>query len=266
MQKILEGLNDKQYEAVTTTSGPCLVIAGAGSGKTKVLTHKIAYLIEEKGLHPWDILAITFTNKAANEMRERIENLIGEGIKDMWVGTFHSICVRILRRFIDRIGFDTSFIIFDTLDQRALIKTCLKELQIDDKLFTERSVLSEISNAKNEMLEPSQYAKKANDYRKEKISTIYNLYQKKLKENNAIDFDDIINYTIKILLQEDEILNYYSNKFKYVLVDEYQDTNKAQFTLISLLSAQNGNITVVGDNDQGIYSFRRSRHFKYFEF
>ena len=256
MQKILEGLNDKQYEAVTTTEGPCLVIAGAGSGKTKVLTHKIAYLLEEKGLHPWDILAITFTNKAANEMKERIENLIGEGVKDMWVGTFHSICVRILRRFIDRIGFDSSFIIFDTSDQRTLVKNCLKELNIDDKMFTDRSVLSEISNAKNEMLEPEQYAAQAADYRKEKISTIYNLYQKRLKENNAIDFDDIINYTIKIFLQEEEVLNYYSNKFKYVLVDEYQDTNKAQFTLISLLAAQNGNITVVGDNDQGIYSFR----------
>ena len=256
MQKILEGLNDKQYEAVTTTTGPCLVIAGAGSGKTKVLTHKIAYLLEEKGMHPWDILAITFTNKAANEMKERIEALIGEGIKDMWVGTFHSICVRILRRFIDRIGFNSSFIIFDTSDQRTLVKNCLKELNIDDKLFTDRSVLSEISNAKNEMLEPDQYTARADDYRKEKIATVYKLYQKKLKENNAIDFDDIINYTIKILLQEPEILDYYSNKFKYVLVDEYQDTNKAQFTLISLLAAQNGNITVVGDNDQGIYSFR----------
>ncbi len=256
MQEILKGLNDKQYEAVITTQGPCLVIAGAGSGKTKVLTHKIAYLIEEKGLHPWDILAITFTNKAANEMKDRIEALIGEGIRDMWVGTFHSICVRILRRFIDRIGFDTSFIIFDTSDQRTLVKNCLKDLQIDDKLFTDRSVLSEISNAKNAMLEPKQYTKMANDYRKEKIATVYELYQKRLKENNAIDFDDIINYTIKIFMQNDDVLDYYSNKFKYVLVDEYQDTNKAQFTLISMLAANHGNITVVGDNDQGIYSFR----------
>lgn len=257
MQNILEELNEKQREAVITTNKPCLVIAGAGSGKTKVLTHKIAYLIEEKGLHPWDILAITFTNKAANEMKERIENLVGENVKDIWVGTFHSICVRILRRFIDRIGFETSFIIFDTSDQRTLIKNCLKELEIDDKMFTDRSVQSEISNAKNEMLEPAQYAVRANgEFRKEKIAKIYSLYQSKLKENNAIDFDDIINYTIKILTENAEILEYYSNKFKYVLVDEYQDTNKAQFTLISLLAAKNGNITVVGDNDQGIYSFR----------
>ena len=257
MQKILEGLNDKQYEAVINTEGPCLVIAGAGSGKTKVLTHKIAYILEEKNVKPWDIIAITFTNKAANEMKERIENLIGDGVKDMWVGTFHSICVRILRRFIDRIGFDTSFIIFDTSDQKTLIKNCLKDLNIDDKLFTERSVQSEISNAKNEMLEPEQYTAKVNgDFRKSKIALVYELYQKRLKENNAIDFDDIINYTIKILMENPEVLEYYANKFKYVLVDEYQDTNKAQFTLITLLASINGNITVVGDNDQGIYSFR----------
>ena len=257
MQEILKQLNDKQYEAVVNTEGPCLVIAGAGSGKTKVLTHKIAYLIDEKGVLPWNILAITFTNKAANEMKERIANLVGDNVKDMWVGTFHSICVRILRRFIDRIGFDTSFIIFDTSDQKTLIKNCLKDLAIDDKLFNERSVQSEISNAKNDMLEPFQYTAKAmGDYRKEKIATVYELYQKRLKENNAIDFDDIINYTIKILMENPDVLEYYSNKFKYVLVDEYQDTNKAQFTLITLLASKNGNITVVGDNDQGIYSFR----------
>ena len=257
MQDILKGLNDKQYEAVINTEGPCLVIAGAGSGKTKVLTHKIAHLIGEKGAKPWDILAITFTNKAANEMKERIANLIGDDAKDIWMGTYHSICVRILRRFIDRIGFDTSFIIFDTSDQRTLVKACMKDLAIDDKLFTDRSVLSEISNAKNEMLEPEQYTVKANgDFRKEKIATVYELYQKRLKENNAIDFDDIINYTIRILMENEDILEYYSNKFKYVLVDEYQDTNKAQFTLVTLFASKNGNITVVGDNDQGIYSFR----------
>lgn len=251
MQDILEGLNDKQYEAVVNTEGPCLVIAGAGSGKTKVLTHKIAYLIGEKGVKPWDIIAITFTNKAANEMKERITNLVGESAKDIWMGTFHSICVRILRRFIDRIGFDSSFIIFDTTDQKTLVKNCLKDLAIDDKLFTDRSVLSEISNAKNEMLEPEQYTAKANgDFRKEKIATVYELYQKRLKENNAIDFDDIINYTIKIMMENPDILEYYSNKFQYVLVDEYQDTNKAQFTLITLFASRNGNITVVGDNDQ----------------
>ena len=257
MQEILKGLNDKQYEAVVETEGPCLVIAGAGSGKTKVLTHKIAYIIGEKGAKPWDILAITFTNKAANEMKERIENLIGEAAKEIWMGTFHSICVRILRRFIDRIGFDTSFIIFDTSDQKTLVKGCLKDLAIDDKMFTDRSVLSEISNAKNEMLEPEQYRLRANgDYRKEKIASVYELYQKRLKENNAIDFDDIINYTIKILMENPDILEYYSNKFKYVLVDEYQDTNKSQFTLVTMLASRHGNITVVGDNDQGIYSFR----------
>ena len=257
MQNILDGLNNKQYEAVINTEGPCLVIAGAGSGKTKVLTHKIAYLIGEKGVLPWNILAITFTNKAANEMKERIANLVGDVAKDIWMGTFHSICVRILRRFIDRIGFDSSFIIFDTSDQRTLVKACIKSIGLDDKMFTDRSVLSEISNAKNEMLEPEQYAVKANgDFRKEKISLVYELYQKRLKENNAIDFDDIINYTIKILMDNADILEYYSEKFKYVLVDEYQDTNKAQFTLVTLLASKNGNITVVGDNDQGIYSFR----------
>ena len=257
MQEILKGLNNKQYEAVINTEGPCLVIAGAGSGKTKVLTHKIAYLIQEKNVKPWDILAITFTNKAANEMKERIANLVGDEAKDIWMGTFHSICVKILRRFIDRIGFDTSFIIFDTSDQKTLVKTCLKELNIDDKLFNDRSVLSEISNAKNEMLEPAEYIARTNgDFRKEKIATVYELYQKKLKENNAIDFDDIINYTIKILMDNPDVLEYYTNKFKYVLVDEYQDTNKAQFTLVTLFASLHGNITVVGDNDQGIYSFR----------
>ncbi len=224
---------------------------GAGSGKTKVLTHKIAYLIGEKGAKPWDILAITFTNKAANEMKERIVNLVGDLAKDIWMGTFHSICVRILRRFIDRIGLDSSFIIFDTTDQRALVKACLKDLAIDDKLFTDRSVLSEISNAKNEMLEPEQYTLRVNgDFRREKIATVYELYQKRLRENNAIDFDDIINYTIKIMMENPDILDYYANKFQYVLVDEYQDTNKAQFTLITLFASKNGNITVVGDNDQ----------------
>ena len=204
---ILEGLNDKQYEAVVNTEGPCLVIAGAGSGKTKVLTHKIAYIIGENKAKPWDILAITFTNKAANEMKERIAGLIGEQAKDIWMGTFHSICVKILRRFIDRIGFDTSFIIFDTSDQRTLVKGCLKDLAIDDKMFTDRSVLSEISNAKNEMLDPEQYMAKVNgDFRKEKIASVYELYQKRLKENNAIDFDDIINYTIKILMDNPDII------------------------------------------------------------
>ncbi len=257
MNDLIEGLNDKQKEAVLATEGPCLIIAGAGSGKTKVLTHKIAYLIKEKNVLPWNILAITFTNKAANEMKTRTENLLQGTTNDIWIGTFHSICVRILRKFIDRIGYDTSFIIFDTSDQKSLVKDCLKTLNIDDKLFTDRSVMYEISNAKNEMLEPGDYLNRSfGDFRKETIAKIYELYQKRLKENNALDFDDIINLTIKILMQEPDVLEYYANKFKYILVDEYQDTNKAQFTLITLLAATHGNITVVGDNDQGIYSFR----------
>ena len=254
---ILEGLNDEQKEAVLAVEGPCLVIAGAGSGKTKVLTHKIAYLMHNVGVKPWNILAITFTNKAANEMKERVEKLVGEVAKDMWIGTFHSICVRILRRYIDRIGFTSSFVIFDTSDQRTIVKQCIKQLELDDKIFTDRSVLSEISNAKNEMLEPADYALRANgEYRKETIAEVYKMYQKKLKDNNAVDFDDIINYTIKILSENPDVLEYYSNKFEYVLVDEYQDTNKAQFTLVSMLAARFGNITAVGDNNQGIYSFR----------
>ena len=254
---LLKELNDKQKEAVLATEGPCLVIAGAGSGKTKVLTHKIAYLIEENGVKPWNILAITFTNKAANEMKERIAKLIGEISNDMWVGTFHSICVRILRRYIDRVGFGSDFVIFDTSDQKTLVKQCIKQLNLDDKIFTDRSVLSEISNAKNEMLTPMQYSLRTNgELRKQKIAQVYEIYQRKLKENNALDFDDIINTTIQILTENPDVLEYYTEKFKYVLVDEYQDTNKAQFTLVTLLSGRYGNITVVGDNDQGIYSFR----------
>ena len=257
LKSIIDGLNDKQKEAVLATEGPCLVIAGAGSGKTKVLTHKIAYLMQENNVKPWNILAITFTNKAANEMKERVEKLVGDVAKDMWIGTFHSICVRILRRYIDRIGFTSSFIIFDSSDQRTLVKQCLKQLNVDDKMFNDRAVLSEISNAKNEMLEPDMYKLRTNnEMRKETIAKVYELYQKRLRENNAIDFDDIINYTIKILSENPDVLDYYTEKFEYVLVDEYQDTNKAQFTLVSILAARHGNITVVGDNDQGIYSFR----------
>ena len=255
-EEIIEGLNDKQQKAVLATEGPCLVIAGAGSGKTKVLTHKIAYEIAN-GVKPWNILAITFTNKAANEMKERIEKLIGDAAKDLWMGTFHSICVKILRRYIDRIGYKTDFVIFDTSDQKTLIKECIKALKVDDKLFTDRGVLTEISNGKNELLEPKAYGVKyAGDFRREKIAELYELYQQKLKENNALDFDDIINLTIKILTENPDVLDYYTEKFQYVLVDEYQDTNKAQFMLVSMLASKYGNITAVGDNDQGIYSFR----------
>lgn len=257
MIDLLDGLNEKQKEAILSYEGPNLIIAGAGSGKTRVLTHKIAYLINEINVKPWNILAITFTNKAAKEMKTRIEGLIGDVANDMWVGTFHAICVRILKRYIDRIGFDTSFIILDTTDQKTIIKQILKEQNVDDKLFTERSVLSEISNAKNEMLEPEEYQARTNgEFRKSIIAKVYIEYQKRLKQNNSLDFDDIINYTLKILMENPDCLEYYSEKFKYVLVDEYQDTNKAQFTLITLLSSRYGNITVVGDNDQGIYSFR----------
>lgn len=259
--ELLKGLNDKQYEAVVNTEGPCLIIAGAGSGKTKVLTHKIAYLIQEKQVKPWNILAITFTNKAANEMKERIGNLVGDSAQDIWMGTFHSICVRILRKFIDRIGFDSSFIIFDTSDQKTMIKGCMKELGIDDKTLNDKAIQYEISNAKNDMLTPEQYAVQAgNDFRKGLISKVYTMYQKRLKENNAIDFDDIINFTIKILMENEDVLAYYGEKFKYVLVDEYQDTNKSQFTLVTLFASMHGNITAVGDSEQGIYSFRRCRY------
>ena len=257
MQNLLTDLNPQQRKAVEKTEGPCLVIAGAGSGKTKVLTYKVAYLMQEKYVKPWNILAITFTNKAANEMKERVQNLVGDAINDIWLGTFHSICVRILRKYIDRLGYDNSFIIFDTTDQKTLVKNCLKDLQIDSKMFTEKSVLNEISNAKNEMIKPEVYEERnSKDYRKAIIGKVYSLYQKRLKENNAIDFDDIINFTIEILSNNPDVLDYYSSKFQYVLVDEYQDTNKSQFTLVTLLASKFGNITVVGDNDQGIYSFR----------
>ena len=254
---LLDELNQEQYDAVVNTDGPCLIIAGAGSGKTKVLTHKIAYLIDEKHVAPWNILAITFTNKAANEMKQRVENLVGSIANDMWIGTFHAVCVKMLRKFIDRLGFETSFVIFDTTDQKTMIKKIIKEMNLDDKMFSDRGVLTEISKAKNEMLEPSQYSIRAgNDYYKSKVAEIFFKYQNRLKENNAVDFDDIINFTIKILEDNPDVLDYYSSKFKYVLVDEYQDTNKAQFTLVTLLASKYGNITVVGDNDQGIYSFR----------
>ena len=253
---LLDDLNPMQKKAVEQIDGPCLVIAGAGSGKTKVLTYKVAYLIEN-GVKPWNILAITFTNKAANEMKERVEKLVGVATNEIWLGTFHSVCVRILRKFIDRLGYDNSFIIFDTSDQKTLVKNCLKELNIDSKLFTEKSVLNEISNAKNDMMDPDEYNDNySGDYRKKIIGKVYALYQKKLKENNAVDFDDIINLTIKILQNNKDIIDYYCDKFKYILVDEYQDTNKSQFVLVSLLASRNGNITAVGDSDQSIYSFR----------
>ena len=255
--EILNGLNKEQREAVTHTDGPLLVIAGAGSGKTRVLTNRIAYLITEHGVKPWNIIAITFTNKAAKEMKTRIENLVGDIANDIWIGTFHSMCVRILRREITKIGFASDFTIYDTADTKVVIKECIKELNLNDKLYGDKYLLNEISKAKNELMDPDRFSKLyANDYRLSKVADAYELYQNKLKKNNAVDFDDIINHTIKIFQENPDVLAYYQDKFKYVLVDEYQDTNKAQDLLITLLSKVHQNIFVVGDDQQSIYKFR----------
>ena len=258
MNDLLKNLNEPQLEAVTYGDGPLLVIAGAGSGKTRVLTHRIAYLISERGVKPWNIIAITFTNKAAKEMKERVHSLLGESIaSDMWVGTFHSMCVRILRREIEKIGFDRDFLIFDTSDTKAIIKECIRELGIDDKIFSDKYLLSEISKAKNELITPDRYGNMyASDFRMNKIARAFELYQTKLKKNNALDFDDIISYTVEILKKFPEVLEYYQEKFKYVLVDEYQDTNKAQDALVALLAGKYNNVCVVGDDQQSIYKFR----------
>ena len=255
--ELLMGLNKEQQEAVLHTDGPLLILAGAGSGKTRVLTHRIAYLIKEKGVYPSSILAITFTNKAAKEMKERTARLLGDMAEDMWVSTFHSTCVRILRRDIEKIGYSRNFVIFDSSDQQTLVKDCIKELDLNEKNFPFREVLSNIGRAKDELIEPDIYLKmNASDFRLSKIAKIYELYQKKLKNNNALDFDDIILMTIKLFLDNPPVLEYYQHKFKYILVDEYQDTNTAQYTLISLLAHEYGNLCVVGDDDQSIYSFR----------
>ena len=257
IMNFLEGLNKEQLEAVVHCEGPLLILAGAGSGKTRVLTHRMAQMISEKGIKPWRILAITFTNKAAKEMKERVVNLIGAAGEDMWISTFHSACVRILRRDIERLGYDKNFVIFDSSDQQVVVKECLKELNLNDKNFPPKSVLHEISKAKDDMIDSVAYEKMyASDFRLNKISKIYSLYQKKLKLNNALDFDDIIVKAINLLIDFPEVLDYYQSKFHYIMVDEYQDTNNAQFTLISLLAARYGNICVVGDDDQSIYSWR----------
>ena len=253
---IIEGLNEKQKEALLNTEGATLVIAGAGSGKTKVLTHKIAYLIDEKGGAPWNILAITFTNKAANEMKERVENLIGLMSNEVWIGTFHAICLRILRKHIEKLGYNSSFSIYDVSEQKTAIKQILKDLDIDSKIITDKYVQAKISNFKNDMKNPEDITVSELDFNMTTVLKIYQFYQKRLKENNAIDFDDIINLTIKLLDENPDVLEEYSEKFRYVLVDEYQDTNKSQFKLVKLFTSKYGNITVVGDNDQGIYSFR----------
>ena len=257
MSNLLDKLNDKQKEAASYVDGPLLILAGAGSGKTRVLTYKIAYLLEQNIVKPWEILAITFTNKAAKEMKERVISLVEENANDIWLGTFHSVCVRILKREIEALGYTRDFNIFDELDKEKVIKEVLKKLNISDKEYPVSYIKYEISRAKDNMKEPDEYLKEVSgDFRREKVAQIYMVYQDLLKKNNSIDFDDIIMLTVKVFLNNPERLQYYQNKFKYILVDEYQDTNKIQFLLISLLSAAHGNICVVGDESQSIYGFR----------
>ena len=257
MSDLLNGLNDRQKEAVEYLDGPLLILAGAGSGKTRVLTYKIAYLLEKKIVKPLEILAITFTNKAAKEMKERVEGLVGAEAQDMWLGTFHSVCVRILKREIELLGYSRDFNIFDEIDKDKVIKEVMKKLNIDDKIYPTGLIKAEISKAKEVMKDDKQYAKDAQgDFRKEEIAKVYTMYQQTLRTNNSIDFDDIIMLTVQLFLEHPDRLAYYQEKYKYVLVDEYQDTNKTQFLLISLLTAGTGNICVVGDESQSIYGFR----------
>ena len=254
---VYDTLNDKQKEAVFHTEGPLLVLAGAGSGKTRVLTHRIAYLMEEKKVKPWNILAITFTNKAAGEMRERVDKLVGDAAGKVWVSTFHSACVRILRRDIGWIGFDTNFAIYDTEDQKSLMKSVCKQLQVDTKLYKERALMSAISAAKDELVSPQEFALRAQgNFRQETVARVYAEYQRQLKSSNALDFDDLIMKTVELFQANSDILNEYQERFRYIMVDEYQDTNTAQFKLVSLLAAKYRNLCVVGDDDQSIYKFR----------
>ena len=254
---IYDKLNPMQQEAVFHTEGPVLVLAGAGSGKTRVLTHRAVYLIEEKGVNPWHIMAITFTNKAAGEMRERIDKLVGFGSESVWVSTFHSTCVRILRRYIDRLGYDTNFTIYDTDDQKILMKDICKRLKIDTKIHKEKSFLGVISSAKDELISPEEFTlRAAGDYPKERQAAVYREYQAELRKNNALDFDDLIVKTVELLQNDAEVLNNYQERFRYIMVDEYQDTNTAQFHFIKLLAEKYRNLCVVGDDDQSIYKFR----------
>lgn len=254
---IYDTLNTEQKEAVFHTEGPVLILAGAGSGKTRVLTHRVAYLIEEKEINPWNIMAITFTNKAAGEMRERVDSLVGFGSESIWVSTFHSTCVRILRRYIDKLGFDNNFTIYDTDDQKTIMKEVCKYLDIDTKIYKEKALLGAISKAKDELIGPMQFRINAQgDYSKEKIAKVYEEYQKRLKNNNALDFDDLIVKTVELFQDNKDVLDYYQERFKYIMVDEYQDTNTAQFQLISILASKYRNLCVVGDDDQSIYKFR----------
>ncbi len=250
-------LNPPQRRAVLATEGPVLILAGAGSGKTRVLTHRAAYLIEEKGVNPYNIMAITFTNKAAGEMRERIDSLVGFGAESIWVSTFHSACVRILRRHIDRLGFDTTFTIYDTDDQKTVMKDICKRLQIDTKLYKEKMFLNAISRAKDELISPAEFALQAgSDYARKKQAQVYQAYQEELRKNNALDFDDLIVKTVELFQNDAQVLDYYQERFRYIMVDEYQDTNTAQFHLIRLLAGKYKNLCVVGDDDQSIYKFR----------
>ncbi|MGO5543050.1 DNA helicase PcrA [Blautia sp. HCP3S3_H10_1] len=254
---IYDTLNPPQREAVAQTEGPVLILAGAGSGKTRVLTHRIAYLMEEMGVNPWNILAITFTNKAAQEMRERVDKLVGFGSESIWVSTFHSACVRILRRHIDNLGYDTNFTIYDTDDQKSVMKDVCRKLNIDTKVYKERSLLAQISHAKDELLTPDDMEMKAaGDYNMKKVAAVYREYQAALRKNNALDFDDLIVKTVELFQNCGAVLEYYQERFKYIMVDEYQDTNTAQFKFISLLAQRYQNLCVVGDDDQSIYKFR----------
>lgn len=254
---IYDTLNEKQQEAVFCTEGPLLILAGAGSGKTRVLTHRIAYLIDELGVNPWNILAITFTNKAAGEMRERVDSLVGFGAESIWVSTFHSTCVRILRRYIDRIGFDNNFTIYDSDDQKSVMKDVCKRLRIDTKVYKEKAILGAISSAKDELISPGDYTLNTmGDFGKKKIADAYREYQQQLKSSNALDFDDLIVKAVELFQNCPDVLEYYQERFKYIMVDEYQDTNTAQFKLISLLASKYKNLCVVGDDDQSIYKFR----------
>ena len=254
---ITDGMNPQQKEAVEYTEGPLLILAGAGSGKTRVLTHRIAYLIEEKGVKPYNIMAITFTNKAAQEMRERVDQIVEFGSESIWVSTFHSSCVRILRRFIDKIGYENNFTIYDTDDQKTLMKSVIKKLQLDPKVYKERALMSAISSAKNEMISPEQFEKDAGlEWNKKRIAQVYHEYQAELKKNNALDFDDLLVKAVELFQKRPDVLEFYQDKFLYLMVDEYQDTNTVQFKFISLLAAKNRNLCVVGDDDQSIYKFR----------
>lgn len=254
-----DSLNSMQQEAVYHTEGPVLILAGAGSGKTRVLTHRIAYLIEEKGVNPWNILAITFTNKAAQEMRERVDQIVGFGSESIWVSTFHSTCVRILRRYIDRLGYDNSFTIYDADDQKTVIKDICKRLNIDTKLYKERFLMASISSAKDELVSPEEFRLNASadtNWGMQTVARVYGAYQQQLKQNNALDFDDLIGKTVELFQNCPDVLNYYQERFRYIMVDEYQDTNTAQFKFVSLLASKYQNLCVVGDDDQSIYKFR----------